>query len=220
MLLLPYWQPQVQGLEHLPGEGPAILVANHPTLMDPFLVAAVTPRILDFLVRHEVLRIPVLGPLIGRSGGITVGHGVSGVREAARRLQQGRAVALFPEAYQTHSLELQPFRSGAAVLAVESGAPVIPVGLSGAQYLSTARGAWVEGGRVRVRFGPALRAQPGETCEQFRLRLRLALTDLITDAAPDPPLKHWKFRLAQAIWVPATWLIFKVADWWNPQNRR
>lgn len=220
MMLLPYWQPQIAGLENLPAEGPVILVANHPTLMDPFLVAAVTPRVLDFLVRHEVLRIPILGPLIGRCGGITVGNGVSGVAEAAKRLRQGRAVAMFPEAYQTHTQELQPFRSGAAVLAVQTGVPVIPVGLSGPECLSTPRGAWVEGGGIRVRFGPALRAHPGETAEDFALRLRAALTAQISPQPPAPPRKHWRFRLAQAIWVPGTWLIFKVADWWNPNNRR
>ncbi len=220
MLLLPYWQPQVEGLEHLPAAGPVILVANHPTLMDPFLVAAVTPRRLDFLIRHEVLRIPILGPLIGRSGGITVGNGSSGVREAARRLDQGRAVAMFPEAYQTHSLELQPFRSGASVLAVETGCPVVPVGLSGPESLSTPRGAFVKGGRVRVRFGPTLRAHPGETGDEFALRLRAALAAQISSGPAGPPRKHWKFRLAQALWVPVTWLIFKLADWWNPQNRR
>lgn len=197
-----------------------ILVANHPTLMDPFLVAAVTPRVLDFLIRQEVLRIPILGPLIGWSGGVTVGIGSSGVREAALRLRQGRAVAIFPEAYQTHRRELQPFRSGAAVLAVESGVPVVPLGLSGPECLSTARGAWVEGGSIRVRFGPALRAQPEETADEFGTRLRSALAAQISAQPPDPPRKHWRFRLAQAIWVPTTWLIFQVTDWWNPNNRR
>lgn len=197
-----------------------MLVANHPTLMDPFLVAAVTPRVLDFLIRHEVLRIPVIGPLIGRSGGITVGNGSSGVQEAAGRLARGRAVAMFPEAYQTHTRELQPFRSGAAVLAVETGAPVVPVGLSGPESLSTARGAWVQGGSIRVSFGPALRARAGETAEEFGLRLRSAVAEQISPCPPDPPRRHWKFRLAQAIWIPATWLIFKLADWWNPDNRR
>ena len=220
MLLLPYWQPQVSGLEHFPGEGAAILVANHPTLMDPFLVAAVTPRKLDFLIRHEVLRIPILGFLIGRSGGITVRPGSSTLHKALERLSQGRAVAVFPEAYQTHSHQLQLLRKGAAALAVRSGAPVIPLGLSGPEYLSTARGAWVEGGRVSLRFGPPLRAHSGETAEEFGKRLRAALEALISGQPPLPPKKHWKFRLAQAVWVPTTWLIFKLADWWNPHNRR
>lgn len=220
MLLLPYWQPQVSGLEHLPAEGPLILVANHPTLMDPFLVAAVTPRLLDFLIRHEVLRIPLLGPLIGRSGGVTVRPGISALEQARDRLRQGRALAVFPEAHQTHTRELQPFRRGAAVLAVESGVAVIPLGLSGPECLSTARGAWVEGGSVRLSFGPPLRSHPGETVEEFGDRLRLALAAQISPEPPDPPRRHWRFLLVQAFWVPVTWLIFRLADWWNPENRR
>ena len=219
-MLLPYWQPQVEGLENLPLEGPLVLVANHPTLRDPFLVAASGPRRLDFLVRHEVLRIPILGPLIARAGGVVIGPGRSGVKEALARLREGRPIALFPEAHQTHTLELQPFRGGAAMLAVRSGAPVVPLGLSGLHWLSTARGAYVEGGRIRARFGLPLYAQPDETPEGFGERLRLALEELITHHPPAPPRKHWRFRLAQALWVPTTWLIFRVADWWNPNNRR
>lgn len=220
MLLVPYWQPQVRGLEHFPREGAAILVANHPTLMDPFLVAAMTPRKLDFLIRHEVLRIPILGPLIGRTGGISVRPGASTIDQALERLRRSRVVAVFPEAHQTHTAELQPFRRGAAVLAVQSGVPVIPLGLSGPQYLSTARGAWVEGGRVRLNFGPPLQAHPGETVEAFGERLRAALAAQISGQPPEPPQKHWRFQLARAVWVPTTWLIFKLADWWNPHNRR
>ena len=220
MLLLPYWQPQVSGLEHFPLDGPVILVANHPTLMDPFLVAAVTPRLLDFFIRHEVFRIPILGPLIARASGITVRPGASAVQEGLARLQTGAALAIFPEAQQTHSRELQPFRSGAAVLAVETGVAVIPLGLSGPERLSTARGAWVKGGRVRLSFGPPLRALSGETADQFGERLKTALAAQISAQPPDPPCRHWRFVLAQAVWVPTTWLIFRFADWWNPNNRR
>lgn len=197
-----------------------VLVANHPTLMDPFLVAAITPRRLDFLVRHEVLRIPILGPLIAKCGGIVIRPGSSGVLGALARLRDGAAVALFPEAHQTHTLELQPFRQGAAVLAVRSGAPVVPLGLSGPQWLSTARGAYVEGGQIRAHFGRPLRAEPGESVEQFSSRLRSAVHELLTPDPPEAPRKHWRFRVAQAIWVPTTWLIFKLADWVNPHNRR
>ena len=218
-MLLPYWQPQVESLEQLP-EGPFVLVANHPTLMDPFLVAAIVPRRLDFMVRHEVLRIPVLGPLIARAGGVVIRPGDSGVAQALKRLGQGRPVALFPEGHQTHSLELQPFRRGAAVLAVRSGVPVIPLGLSGLHWLSTARGAYVEAGQIRARFGSPLQAQDDETTEQFNARLRDALAGLVSDHPPALPQKHWRFRLAQAIWVPTSWLIFRVADWLNPNNRR
>ncbi|MBS2036353.1 1-acyl-sn-glycerol-3-phosphate acyltransferase [bacterium] len=220
MLLLPYWQPQIQGLEHWPAQGPAILVANHPTLFDPFLVGAITPRPLDFFVRHEVLRIPVLGTLIGWCQPILVRPGPSALEAARRRLEQGRAVMIFPEGHQTHQLELEPFRSGAAALAVLSGVAVIPLGLSGPEQLSTARGAWVQGGRMVARFGPPLQAEPGETSQQFGERLRRAVSALLIDQPVATPQTHLTYRLAQAFWVPATWLIFKLADWINPNNRR
>jgi 1-acyl-sn-glycerol-3-phosphate acyltransferase len=217
---MPYWQPQIQGVEHWPAEGPVILVANHPTLFDPFVVLAITSRHLNFLVRHEVLRIPILGPLIGRAGVVIVGSGRSALAEALSCLQAGQAVMLFPEGQQTHRLELQPFHRGAAALAALSGAPVVPLGFSGPEQLSTARCAWVKGGRIRASYGPPLRAQPGESSDEFNLRLRVALSAQMFSEPVAPPRRHLAFRLAQAIWVPSTWLIFKVADWINPNNRR
>ena len=106
------------------------------------------------------------------------------------------------------------------MLAVRSGVPVIPLGLSGLHWLSTARGAYVEAGQIRARFGSPLQAQDDETTEQFNARLRDALAGLVSDHPPALPQKHWRFRLAQAIWVPTSWLIFRVADWLNPNNRR
>ena len=220
MLLYPYWQPQIQGLEHLPLQGPLLLVANHPTLFDPFLIAAATPRPLEYLVDHRVHKIPVLGPLIALCGGVTVRPERASLPLALELLGQGCALVVFPEAEQTHTLELQPFRSGASVLAVKSGVPVIPLGLSGPERLSTARGAWVVGGRVRMHYGPPLRALPQESPEQFGQRLRLALAAQLTSEPLDPPRKNWSFRLTQLIWVPTTWLIFKLADWLRPNNRR
>ena len=220
MLLYPYWQPQIRGLNHFPGRGPVLLVVNHPTLFDPFLVAAATPRPLDFLVDHRVFKIPVLGPMIARAGGVTVRPGHNSLSEALRRLAQGRAVVVFPEAEQTHTLELRPFRSGASVLAVQSGVPVIPLGLSGPERLSTARGAWVVGGSIRMHFGPPLQALPQESPPQFEQRLRAALAAQLTSEPLDPPRKNWSFRLTQLVWVPTTWLIFKLADWLRPHNRR
>lgn len=217
---MPYWQPQIQGLEHWPSEGPVILVANHPTLFDPFLVLAITSRHLNFLVRHEVLRIPILGPLIGLSGMVIVRPEASALAEALRRLREGRAVMLFPEGQQTHTLELQPFQRGAAALAVLSGAPVVPLGLSGPEQLSTARGAWVGGGQIRASYGPQLRAEPGESADEFNLRLRSALSAQVFCEPVRAPRRHLAFRVAQAVWVPSTWLIFKLADWIKPQNRR
>jgi len=220
MLLYPYWQPQVQGLENLPLKGPLLLVANHPTLFDPFLIAAATPRPLEYLVDHRVHKIPVLGPLIALCGGVTVRPGRASLPLALERLGQGCALVVFPEAEQTHTLELQPFRSGASVLAVQSGVAVIPLGLSGPERLSTARGAWVVGGRVRMHYGPPLRALPQESPEQFEQRLRLALAAQLTAEPLDPPRKNWSFRATQLIWVPTTWLIFRLADWLRPNNRR
>jgi 1-acyl-sn-glycerol-3-phosphate acyltransferase len=217
-LLFPLWVPEVSGLEHVPLDGPVILVCNHPTLLEPLVTAATLPRFIDFVISEKVARIPLVGPWLIAIGSIVVGRG-STLEEVAQRLSGGGCVGLCPEGILTHQDHLGPFQSGVAVLAQRTGAPVVPLGFSGTRPLLERHASCLGGGPIRLSFGPPLRCRPDEPLADFLDRLRCALQDQMGRRLP-PLHRGWRYRLAQAFWQPPTWLLFKLIDWLRPEGLR
>ena len=148
------------GMEHVPAQGPVLLVSNHSSVLDPPLVGGVCPRQLTFLAKAELFAIPGFGRLIHALNARPVrreGADAAALRVALRALEQGGALLVFPEGTRGPEGELREPKPGAALLAVLSGAPVVPVFVRGSGQ------AWPRGRRVprpakvRVAFGRPLR---------------------------------------------------------------
>jgi 1-acyl-sn-glycerol-3-phosphate acyltransferase len=150
----------VVGAERVPRDGPLLLAANHLSVLDPALIGAVVPRELDYMAKTELFRIPGFGALIRRLNAHPVdrtGSDSAALRLALRLLAAGRAVLVFPEGTRGTEGRLRPARPGAGMLAVLSGAPVVPVYVQGSGR-SLPRGAVVpRPGRVTVTCGAPLR---------------------------------------------------------------
>jgi len=124
------------GMENVPLRGPAILVWNHYSDIDPLLVAHFVwnagrhPR---FLLKESILRIPVLGPLVKWTGQVPVKRGSTEAADALRvlteELGEGHVVIVSPEGTVTKEPDRWPMRgkTGVARIALETGAPVIPI---------------------------------------------------------------------------------------------
>jgi 1-acyl-sn-glycerol-3-phosphate acyltransferase len=124
---------EVRGGEHVPARGAAILAANHESIWDPFVVGVLTERPIRFMAKAELWRHPLLRTVMDALGTFPVERG-SGDLEAVGRavglLEAGEVVGVFPQG--TSKLgEARPFLRGAARLALESGAPLVPVRLLG-----------------------------------------------------------------------------------------
>lgn len=140
----PYARFDISGVENIPDEGPAIIVANHRSYFDPVAVGLTvmqSGRPLRFLGKKEVFDAPVVGPLARAMGGIRVDRGshsaADSLREAARALQAGDIVAVMPQGtIPRGSAFFDPVlkgKSGAARLAASTRAPVVPIGLWGTE---------------------------------------------------------------------------------------
>jgi 1-acyl-sn-glycerol-3-phosphate acyltransferase len=149
-----------RGTEHIPAKGPVLLVANHSSVLDPPLVGGVCPRPLTFLAKAELFRIPGFGGLIWRLNARPLrreGADPSALRTARRVLDEGQALLVFPEGTRGEEGILREPKLGAALLAVQSGATVIPT------YVRGSGRAWPRGRRlprpakVMVTFGTPLR---------------------------------------------------------------
>ncbi len=121
------------GRQNLPRAGGVLLVANHLSYLDVFLLAIPLRRPLNFVAR-STLFVPVISFLMRSVGAFPIqreGIGVSGMKETLRRLRNGGIVSLFPEGTRSRDGELGPLKSGIALLVARAGVPVVPAGIAG-----------------------------------------------------------------------------------------
>lgn len=153
----------VEGLENAPRSGGFLVVANHCSNLDPpFLGWAVghrTGRIVHFMAKEEMRSWPVVGFLARNAGVFFVrrGEGDRGAqRLAIRLLETGRLVGIFPEGTRSLDGRLGDARAGAALLAMRTGVPVLPVGIAGTHRVFPGRSRWPHRSRVTIRVGEPL----------------------------------------------------------------
>lgn len=113
-----------------------VVASNHESLCDIVVLLACLPFQVRFLAKRSIFRVPVLGWSIAAAGFVPVdrsdrSRGASTLDAARKRLRAGRSVVIFPEETRTRTGELLPFKSGAALLALRSGLPLLPLGLAG-----------------------------------------------------------------------------------------
>jgi putative phosphoserine phosphatase/1-acylglycerol-3-phosphate O-acyltransferase len=195
--LVPNARIELHGLENIPAQGGAIVVANHRSYFDATiinLVLAQAGRNARFLGKKEVFDVPVLGNLARAFGGIRVDRGTGSdepLVHAARALRAGEVVGVFPQGTIPRGPaffepELQG-RWGAARLAALSGVPVIPVGLWGTEKV------WPRNARLprfEFRSPPKVTATAGAPVELTRAdldadtkRIMEAIVDLLPPEA-------------------------------------
>ena len=146
---------EVRGRHHIPRSGGVIVASNHISFWDPPLIGAAVPREAYFLTREDLLRSPVLGPLLRSVNAIPIRRGVadlSGLSRAMERLRAGAALLMFPEGGRMQDGELHPARPGVGLMAVHADVPIVPCFISGSDRQ---RQWWYRGARVRLWFGPA-----------------------------------------------------------------
>lgn len=150
---------EVRGRENIPAGGPLLLVFNHLAHLDGPLVLAVMPFEVEGIGLADLYRVPVTGQLLRLYGIIPV-HRDQYDREVLRRalqvLAEGRILALAPEARQSPTHSLERGRTGAAYLALRSGAPLLPIGITGTE---TVYSSWrhLQRPRLTVNIGPPFR---------------------------------------------------------------
>ena len=185
------WRPTVEGLDKLPASGPVIVASNHLSFADSMVIPIVAPRQVVFLAKRDYFTGTGVKGAAVRSwfkgmGMIPVDRedskaALASLAIALEVLRRGEAFGIYPEGTRSRDGRLYRGRTGVAHLALTSGAPVVPVGLSGTQHLQPVGSTLPRLADVTVRFGDPLRfdgaddgAPPG--------RARREVTDAIMDA--------------------------------------
>jgi fatty-acyl-CoA synthase len=127
---------RVQGLENLHKATPAVLAANHASYLDTVVLLATLPVDFRFVAKRELLGWPLVGMVIRKVGHLTVERGdplrsTADAQRATAMLAQGASLLFFPEGTFRRESGLLPFRLGAFKAAVETGYPIVPIGLAG-----------------------------------------------------------------------------------------
>ncbi len=145
------------GEENVPASGPAVVAANHPSYMDPILLSLQVARPIRFMAWDALFKVPLLGALMQACGAFPVdprkGKGREAYARAKALVEAGEVVGIFPEGKRSQTGWMEPtLREGAARLAWETGAPLLPATIAGAfrawpHYQSLPHPA-----RIRVRF--------------------------------------------------------------------
>lgn len=150
-----------QGGEPLPLEGPAILVCNHRSSVDPFILAATTRRVISYLVAEEYCRIPGTRWFLDWMRCVPVRRDrqdAGAVRRSLAELRGGRLLCVFPEGGIRRGFDNPQL--GMGYLSLKSGAPVIPAYVSGTPVSDSVWKALFTPSRSRVIFGAACRPPP------------------------------------------------------------
>ncbi len=142
---------EVHHAERLPRVGPALLVANHPSLLDYVFLVSQLPQA-DCVVKREHWANPVTGAVVRAAGYVRNDSGESTLDECVRRLRAGRIVLLFPEGTRSPEAGLGRFQRGTAHVALATGLPAIPITIR-CEPRGLMRGqAWYEVPERRMRF--------------------------------------------------------------------
>lgn len=135
-LIFTLTRPSVSGMENFPKKGPALVVINHLGDADAILVGAYTPVMFDGMGKIELNEHWLAGPLMRGYGVIWVHRGQPdrrAIRAALDGLAEGRIVGIAPEGRQSLTGGLEDGNEGAAFLALKSGAPIVPVAMTGTE---------------------------------------------------------------------------------------
>jgi glycerol-3-phosphate dehydrogenase (NAD(P)+) len=154
--LMLYFRLARNGHRHVPSGG-VILASNHRSFLDPFVLGCCVPRPIYFVAKQELFKNPLAGWILNCLGAFPLRRGASdeeSVKTSMMLLERGRVVVIFPEGTRVTRGSLKPPRRGVGRLALESGAPVVPVAVSGSER---ARRGWrIRPVKVHLRFGAPL----------------------------------------------------------------
>ena len=160
---------EVTGKEHVPLDGPLIIVANHQSNLDPALLSPSIPRRIRFLAKNSIFRVPIANWFLRTYGAFPLnrdGVDITAHRWSVAHLKSGGALALFPEGTRNPK-GMGTAHPGVARLALSTKTRLLPVGITGTERLGSVLRVFNPTGRIRMNIGepfdlPPIEGKPGK----------------------------------------------------------
>ncbi len=166
---------QIEGRQHVPAQGGAVLACNHPGELDVLVLGYSSPRQIFFMAKDELFKVhPLLTAALHRLGAFPVRRGrqdVQAIQTSIRLVREGKVLGMFPEGTRDRDRGLTRGRNGAARIALETGVPIIPAAVVGVGRLNREWKNPLRRPPVTLRFGPPIRLEspPNITPEYLQL---------------------------------------------------
>jgi 1-acyl-sn-glycerol-3-phosphate acyltransferase len=191
---------RVEGIEHLKGEGPYIIMSNHQGSYDIFALLSHLPFQFKWLAKKELFSVPFFGWVMAAAGYISIDREgtrktVEAMNEAARKIREGMSLLIFPEGSRSPDGSIQPFKKGGFTLAIKSKVPIIPISISGSREVMPKEKFTSASGEIRIRIDHPIEIQNYSLKDRKSLMEKVSKTisknfKLISSPSPHPsPVK-------------------------------
>ncbi|WP_329396777.1 lysophospholipid acyltransferase family protein [Streptomyces melanogenes] len=188
-LLRLLFRPRIEGLEHIPDEGPAIVAGNHLSFSDHFLMPVMLKRRITFLAKQEYFTGPGIKGRLTAAFFRAVGQipvdrsgkeaGQAAIREGLGVLSKNELLGIYPEGTRSHDGKLYKGKVGVAVMALKAQVPVIPCAMVGTFEIQPPGQVMPKIRRVTIRFGEPLDFSRYTGMENEKAVLRAATDELM-----------------------------------------
>jgi 1-acyl-sn-glycerol-3-phosphate acyltransferase len=182
---------ELDGLENVPAGRPCIFMANHASNLDPPILLPLIPGHTSILMKSSLMRIPILGTAMRMGKFIPIDRGGSleggrrSVVDATSAIRSGLHLLVFPEGTRSPDGRMTSFKKGSFFLAERTGAPIIPVAISGTQSLMPKDSAGIHPGAVKVTYLPLIEPRDYPTRDALMEAVHSAIAiALPTDLKP------------------------------------
>ncbi|MBI5582584.1 MAG: 1-acyl-sn-glycerol-3-phosphate acyltransferase [Deltaproteobacteria bacterium] len=170
-IYLAFCRVTVNGLDNLDPRKTYVVLSNHQSLFDVWVLIAYLPLQLRWVIKNEIRKMPVFGYALQRMGHIYVDRDrgssvVQGIEKAARKVQEGTSVVFFPEGTRSEDGRLGKFRRGGFILAQKTGYPLLPITINGSRFILPKNTLDLMPGKIEINIKP-----PVEDYENMSLTL-------------------------------------------------
>jgi 1-acyl-sn-glycerol-3-phosphate acyltransferase len=180
----------VRNLEDLDRSLPRVYVSNHQSYFDIFVLLAHLPVHFKFVLKQELMRIPLLGPAMRGAGYIAIDRGdprkaIRGMNEAAEKVKAGASILVFPEGTRSLDGELQEFKPGGFHLALKAGCEIVPLAILKSRFIVPKGSLRVQRGTCSLLVGKPIpvRDFTRKNMPELMARVRQAMIELMKQEA-------------------------------------
>jgi 1-acyl-sn-glycerol-3-phosphate acyltransferase len=176
----------VKGLENVESEVPRVYMTNHESYFDIFALFAYLPVNIKFILKQELMRIPLLGFAMKSAGHVALDRtdhrkAVKSMNEAAEKMARGASVLIFPEGTRSEDGTLHPFKGGGFHLALKAGRDIVPVAIINSRRIVPKGSLRINKGAFGLHIGKPISIKDYSKRDVDRLmtRVREAISSLL-----------------------------------------